>query len=81
MIETSDKARRPGRAVPYDRAELMRRRALAGLEQKDLAEKSGVSKAHVSRLELGRCGASANVLHRLAAALDCEVADLMPGAK
>ncbi len=77
MNETSAKAARPTSA-PLDRHRLIRERSKAGLLQKELAEKSGVSTAQISRLELGQCGASPGTLHRLAHAIGCTVEDLMP---
>lgn len=64
-------------SAPLDRKRLIRERAKAGLLQREVAERSGISKAHVSRLERGACGASATTLHRLARAIGCRVEDLM----
>lgn len=78
MNETSAKAARPNKSAPFDRNRLRRERTKAGLQQKELAAKSGSSTAHISRLELGRCGVSPELLHRLAEALGCTVTELMP---
>lgn len=77
-MNTTPGAARPNASTPLDRAQLTRRRILAGLQQKELAEMAGISKAQISRLELGRTGTSPDVLRRLAEALGCEPADLMP---
>ncbi|MEU6952112.1 helix-turn-helix transcriptional regulator [Streptomyces sp. NPDC045714] len=61
-----------------DPVQIRRRRIEAGLTQKALAKRVGVSKAHISMVERGTAGASAPLLARLAAAFGCEVADLMP---
>ncbi|WP_340382244.1 helix-turn-helix transcriptional regulator [Streptomyces sp. SS7] len=61
-----------------DPARLRRKRVEAGLTQKDLAQRVGVTKGHMSLVESGRRGASPDLLKRLAAVLDCAVADLMP---
>jgi transcriptional regulator with XRE-family HTH domain len=78
MTQTNAKAPWTKQGVPFDRTKLRYERTKAGLQQNELARKAGVSKAHVSRLELGRCGPSPDVLRRLAEALDCPVEDLMP---
>ncbi|MEU3346371.1 helix-turn-helix transcriptional regulator [Streptomyces sp. NPDC006700] len=61
-----------------DPARLRRRRVEAGLTQKDLARLAEVTKGHMSLVEGGRRGASPALLKRLAGALNCEIADLMP---
>ncbi|MET9096188.1 helix-turn-helix transcriptional regulator [Streptomyces cyaneofuscatus] len=61
-----------------DPAQIKRRRIEAGLTQEGLAQRAGASKAHISMVERGIAGASAPLLGRLATALECEVADLMP---
>jgi transcriptional regulator with XRE-family HTH domain len=49
------------------------------LSLRELAEKSGVSKSHISKLENGLTQVGAGVLADLARALDCDdVTDLMP---
>jgi transcriptional regulator with XRE-family HTH domain len=50
----------------------------AGLSQPALAELAGVSRSTVYRAEKGLHPAEADTLRRLADALDCEIADLMP---
>ncbi|MFI1030776.1 helix-turn-helix domain-containing protein [Streptomyces sp. NPDC020951] len=55
-----------------------RKRIEAGLNQKDLAHRAGISKPHMSSIEHGRVNPSPPVLQRLAAALGCAVHDLMP---
>ena len=45
-------------------------RILAGMNQKELAEKSGVQTQHISNIEKGRAFMSAELMQRIAAALD-----------
>lgn len=61
-----------------DPRRLQRRRIEAGLNQRELADRAGIHRSHMSWLERGKRGASPRVLKRLAEALDCTVADLMP---
>lgn len=61
-----------------DPDELRRRRIEAGLNQIDLAEKTGLHQTHISLLESGSRGTTPKTLGILAAALGCTVADLMP---
>jgi transcriptional regulator with XRE-family HTH domain len=63
-----------------DPAQVRRKRIEAGLNQIQLAAQAGLSKAHMSQVERGTRGASPRVLGRLAAALNCEITDLMPPA-
>lgn len=55
-----------------------RRRVIAGLTMLDLANRAGISKGTMSRIEGGRGSASVQALHQLARALECDVTDLMP---
>lgn len=48
-----------------------------GLTQERLAERLGTSKGHISDLEVGRRRYNQDQLEALAAALDCEPADLL----
>lgn len=57
---------------------MRRRRVQAGLTQGDLAVQADISPSYMSMLEGGRASASAPVLKRIADALSCEIADLMP---
>ncbi|MFF7521215.1 helix-turn-helix domain-containing protein [Streptomyces pseudovenezuelae] len=57
---------------------IRRKRIEAGLKQKELAHKVGISTPHMSSIEHGRVNPSPPVLLRLAAALGCQVPDLMP---
>ncbi|MFJ9895279.1 helix-turn-helix domain-containing protein [Streptomyces sp. NPDC091280] len=61
-----------------DPARVRRRRVEAGLSQVSLARRVGVTKGHLSLVESGGRGASPELLGRLANALSCEIADLMP---
>jgi transcriptional regulator with XRE-family HTH domain len=54
-----------------------RLRIEAGLNQKNLAAKAAISEAHMSHIEHGRVNPSPPVLGRIAAALGCEIPDLM----
>jgi transcriptional regulator with XRE-family HTH domain len=48
-----------------------------GVTQEQLAKKSHVDRANLSRLESGKVNATTNTLSKIAAALDCEVKDLL----
>ena len=61
-----------------DPQRLQRRRVEAGLNRKELAAKAGIHRSYVTWLEAGGRNASPRVLKRLANALNCEVADLLP---
>lgn len=54
-----------------------RKRIEAGLNQKQLASQAGISCPHMSSIERGRVNPSPPVLGRLAAALGCEIPDLL----
>lgn len=41
-----------------------------------LAEKSGVAKSHIQKIEAGRASPSLEVMCRLAEALECDLSDL-----
>lgn len=73
---TKTPKRREGRRAPLDRFRLRSERMRAGLNQKQLAELSGVSQSQISALECGENGASPETVARLAAALRCTVDDL-----
>lgn len=64
--------------LPQDRARVRRKRIEAGLSQPALAAKAGVHKSTVYRIEEGLIAAQAPTLQRIADALGCEIADLMP---
>ncbi|MFI8531097.1 helix-turn-helix domain-containing protein [Streptomyces aquilus] len=64
--------------LAQDPVRVLRKRVQAGLAQKELAARIGISAAQLCRIEKGKSGASAPVLSRLAEELDCEIADLMP---
>ena len=55
-----------------------RKRVEAGLSQDQAASMAGIVRSHLSGIENGQRGASPAVLCRIAAALGCNVADLMP---
>ncbi len=54
------------------------RRAEAGLSQEALATAARLSRTSVVNIEAGRQGASLATVYRLADALSCEPADLLP---
>jgi transcriptional regulator with XRE-family HTH domain len=56
---------------------LRRRRVQLGWPKTRLAEAAGITPRYVAGLEREACTPSIEVLHRLAAALDCPVTDLM----
>jgi transcriptional regulator with XRE-family HTH domain len=58
-------------------AQLRSLRLAAGMTQLDLAARSGITHEAISRLELGTRSPRSSTLHRLAAALDVEPADLV----
>jgi transcriptional regulator with XRE-family HTH domain len=68
----------PNDRLPQDPARIRRKRIEAGLSQPALAAKANVNKSTVYRAENGLCPAEAETLRRLAEALGCEIADLMP---
>lgn len=66
------------RPLSQDPERVRRRRIEAGLNLPALAAKAAMSKGHLSNIENGKVSPTAKTLGRLAAALDCEIADLMP---
>jgi transcriptional regulator with XRE-family HTH domain len=52
-------------------------RALRGLSQRGLAQKSGVSRSYLARLELGQQDPTVSIVRKLAAALAVPVAVLL----
>jgi transcriptional regulator with XRE-family HTH domain len=71
---TAPKRPRPTLHKPH---EVRRRRILAGLGQEELAKLAVISWPYLSLLESGKRSPSPRVLHRLAAALDCPVEELL----
>lgn len=61
-----------------DPERLRRKRIEAGLDQATLAARADSHQSYISNLEHGTRSASAPMLKRLADALGCPVADLMP---
>lgn len=53
-------------------------RVQAGLTKKELAERTGLHKTTIGRYERGLSNAHPGNLKKLAEALNCETADLMP---
>ena len=68
-------ARDPFLAALGERARGLR--AKKGLTRRDLARASGVSERHLANLESGVGNASVLILRQIAAALDCELAELL----
>lgn len=63
----------------HDPGELRQRRIRAGLNQGDLAERTGLSQSYISLLERGvKKKPTARTLGIIARELGCEVSDLMP---
>jgi transcriptional regulator with XRE-family HTH domain len=51
---------------------------MLGYRQSDVAELSGVSREHLSRLEAGICAPTRRTVRDLAQALGCEPAEIFP---
>ena len=66
------------RRLNQDPARIRRRRIAAGLDGQSLARLAGISKAHLWQIEHGNTSASPEMLGKIAAALGCEIVDLMP---
>lgn len=64
--------------LDHDPAALRRRRVALGRTQVEVAAAVDISPGHLSELEGGTRNPSAPLLARLADALQCEIADLMP---
>jgi len=62
----------------HDPAKLRRKRVEAGLNQTDLAQVTGIQQSHISKLERGRSSTTPKSLARIAKALGCTIADLLP---
>ncbi|MEU8196375.1 helix-turn-helix transcriptional regulator [Microbispora amethystogenes] len=65
------------RRTLHNPRELRRRRILADLGQEEAAKLAGISWPYLSLLESGKRSPSVKVLHRLAAVVDCPVAELL----
>jgi len=76
---TSRRAQAARTPLDHDPRRLRRRRIEAGLTLAALAAKTNLSSGHLCELEKGTRNPSPHALARLAAALGCEPADLMPG--
>lgn len=61
-----------------DPKRLRRRRAIAGLNQKQAAAQANIAQSHLCRMEKGKAGASEATLHALAQLYECPVEALMP---
>ncbi|MGW4889650.1 helix-turn-helix transcriptional regulator [Streptomyces murinus] len=64
--------------TPIDPKRLTRRRVEKGLSQNALAEAIGASRQLVSAVSLGKANFSPEKLAKVAAILDCKIADLLP---
>jgi transcriptional regulator with XRE-family HTH domain len=61
---------------------IMLRRRRLGLEQKDVAERSGLERTYISRVENGRVlNPKIGDLNRIATALDANLADFLGGSE
>lgn len=58
-------------------SKLTHKRRLAGLSQGELAALVGLSQTALSQIENGRSGGWPRTWRKLAAALECEVSDIM----
>jgi transcriptional regulator with XRE-family HTH domain len=69
----------PARAPAKDtlRFNVIFRRATADISQEELAQRSGVSRAWISRIESGTADVGLDVLDRLATAFDVSVPELL----
>jgi len=67
----------PTATLPLNTQEAERRRALRGYTQAELAQRVHASHAHVNQVLTGNRRPSAFLVHRLAAALGCDVEDLL----
>lgn len=59
-------------------ARVLARRSALGLTQAQVGERAHLPESTVMRLETGHSSASVVLLLRIAAALECQVADFMP---
>ena len=57
-------------------ARIREARKAQGMEQKELAERMGISAAFLSRIERGERGCSLDLLRRASAVLGCPLAEL-----
>lgn len=78
MLSTKKERTRPKRPLDHDPVKLRRRRFAAGLTLTALAERSGMNLSTLSGYENGKHSPSPRSLVRMAKALGCEPADLMP---
>ena len=66
------------RSPIHDPEKLRRKRIEAGLNQMDVAAATGIQQSHISRLECGASSTTPKSLARIARALGCTIADLLP---
>ncbi|MEU4172866.1 helix-turn-helix transcriptional regulator [Streptomyces sp. NPDC026665] len=64
--------------TPLDPQRLTRKRIGKGLSQKELGERSGVSRQLICMVEKGTANFSPRYLAKIAAALECQIEDLLP---
>lgn len=74
----ADHAVRYQRPLRHDPVALRRLRERRGLQQVELATYVGCSQPHISDMERGLRSPGVHLLHKLAAALECDVEELMP---
>ncbi|GII88205.1 hypothetical protein Ssi03_61950 [Sphaerisporangium siamense] len=66
------------RRLNQDPDRIRRLRTEAGLDGQSLARLAGISKSYLWQIEQGNANASPPILGKIARALGCEIADLMP---
>ena len=71
------KRRTRGRPKYADAEAVRRKRVEARLSQTQLATAVGVKQPHISAIERGTASPSVDLLHKLAEALKCELAEIM----
>lgn len=60
---------------------IMLRRTALGMLQGELAEKMGMSQAHLSNIEKGKRSLTVEVMAAFASVLGCEMVDLLPPSR
>lgn len=57
---------------------LRQKRKKAGMTQKDLADKAGVTRVYVGLIERGETSITLEKVYKLASAINCSVEELLP---
>jgi transcriptional regulator with XRE-family HTH domain len=68
--------RRPGRGLPLNTAEVIRRRENLGLSQAQLAREAGISRKMMSAVETGQANPSPASAKAIAGVLGCTVEEI-----